>query len=156
MKSRKMLIKLCQSELHVHHMHHRHVRPLVWTQAKLYARNANQQFDGAYDRNQKKISEDDKPMFLRMKEKAKNLFKGKGQKEEPEDDPNNFENQLKEEQDLIRQDEIAKKDAAVQSCESAKKINQQFAKWEIDQHDGNTNETVLCIKVKSALLKSNF
>ena len=58
-------------------------------------------------------------MFLRMKEKAKNLFKGKGQKEEPEDDPNNFENQLKEEQDLIRQDEIAKRDAAVQKAISA-------------------------------------
>ena len=44
----------------------------------------------------------------------------------------------------------------IQSCDSAKKINQQFASWEIDQHDGSTNETVLCIKVKSALLKSNF
>ena len=44
----------------------------------------------------------------------------------------------------------------IQSCDSAKKINQQFASWEIDQHDGSTNETVLCIKVKSALLKRNF
>ena len=122
MKSRKMLVKLCQSEFYVHHVHNRHIRPLLWTQVKLYARNANQQFDGAYDRNQKKISEDDKPMFLRMKEKAKNLFKGKGQKEEPEDDPNNFENQLKEEQDLIRQDEIAKKDAAVQKARLKSKL----------------------------------
>ena len=53
-------------------------------------------------------------------------------------------------------EELKTKMQQIQSCESAKKINQQFAKWEIDQHDGNTNETVLCIKVKSALLKSNF
>merc|ERR1712150_411867 len=117
MKSRKMLIKLYQSELH---MHNRHVRPILWTQTKLYARNAGDSFGDAFGRNQKKISEDDKPMFLRMKEKAKNLWKGSeggGQKTEPEDDdPNNFENQLREEQDLIRQDEIAKKDAAVQKA----------------------------------------
>ena len=53
-------------------------------------------------------------------------------------------------------DELKTKMHQIQSCESAKKINQQFAKWEIDQHGGNTNETVLCIKVKSAMLKSNF
>ena len=53
-------------------------------------------------------------------------------------------------------EELKTKMHQIQSCESAKKINQQFAKWEIDQHHGNTNETVLCIKVKSALLKSNF
>ena len=44
----------------------------------------------------------------------------------------------------------------IQSFESSKNIFQQFALWEIDQHGGNTNETVLCIKVKSALLKKNF
>jgi len=122
MKSRKMLIKLYQSELH---MHNRHVRPILWTQTKLYARNAGDSFGDAFGRNQKKISEDDKPMFLRMKEKAKNLWKGSegGQKTEPEDDdPNNFENQLREEQDLIRQDEIAKKDAAVQKARLKSKL----------------------------------
>ena len=49
-------------------------------------------------------------------------------------------------------EELKTKMHQIQSCESAKRINQQFASWEIDQHDGNTNETVLCIKVKSALL----
>ena len=44
----------------------------------------------------------------------------------------------------------------IQSCESSNNTNQQFALWEIDQHGGNTNETVLCIKVKSTLLKNNF
>ena len=44
----------------------------------------------------------------------------------------------------------------IQSCESSKNINQQFALWEIDQHGGNTNETVLCIKVKSALICATF
>ena len=74
-------------------------------------------------KNQKKISEDDKPMFLKMKEKAKNLFKGQEKKEElPEDDPNNFENQLREEQDLLRQDEIANKDAAVQKARLKSKL----------------------------------
>ena len=49
MKSRKMLTKLCcQSELHL--LNNRHVRPILWTQTKLYARNANQPFDGAYGR----------------------------------------------------------------------------------------------------------
>ena len=33
----------------------------------------------------------------------------------------------------------------IQSCKSSKDINQQFALWEIDQHGGNSNETVLCI-----------
>ena len=53
-------------------------------------------------------------------------------------------------------EELKTKMLQIQSCESSKKTNQQFALWEIDQHSGNTNETVLCIKVKSALLKSNF
>ena len=57
---------------------------------------------------------------------------------------------------LHGKEELKTKMHQIQSCESAKRINQQFASWEIDQHDGNTNETVLCIKVKSALLKSNL
>ena len=53
-------------------------------------------------------------------------------------------------------DELKTKMQQIQSCECSKKINRQLGLWEIDWHDGNTNETVLCIKVKSALLKSNF
>ena len=53
-------------------------------------------------------------------------------------------------------EELKTKIQQIQSFESSKNIFQQFALWEIDQHGGNTNETVLCIKVKSALLKNNF
>ena len=45
-------------------------------------------------------------------------------------------------------EELKTKMLQIQSCESSKKTNQQFALWEVDQHSGNTNETVLCIKVK--------
>ena len=53
-------------------------------------------------------------------------------------------------------EELKTKMHQIQSCESSNNTNQQFTKWEIDQHDGNTNETILCIKVKSPLLKSKF
>ena len=48
-------------------------------------------------------------------------------------------------------EELKTKMQQIQSCKSSKKINQQFALWKIDQHGGNTNETILSIKVKISI-----
>ena len=48
-------------------------------------------------------------------------------------------------------EELSTKMQHLQTCESAKEMNEKFARFEADFHDGNVNETVLCIKVRTII-----
>ena len=50
-------------------------------------------------------------------------------------------------------EELSTKMQHLQTCESAKEMNEKFARFEADFHDGNVNETVLCIKVRTIVCK---
>ena len=50
-------------------------------------------------------------------------------------------------------EDLSTKMQHLQQCESAKDINQQFVSMESDFHNGNVNDTILCIKVSFTFLK---